>query len=82
MSRFKRGDIVYFIRSGYEVIPAQITACQGTQYVLRFHGNDKRAFSAIRLDERRLFPSREAAGQGLTRTVRSRRDTHWDRKYR
>ncbi len=82
MSRFKRGDVVYFIRSGYEVIPAQITSCQGTQYVLRFRGHDKRAYSAIRLEERRLFASREAAGQGMAPAARPCRDTHWDRKYR
>lgn len=82
MNRFKRGDIVYFIRGGREVIPAQVTVCQGTWYVLRFHGHDKAADSGIRLEERRLFPSREAANQGLTARIRPHRDTHWDQKYR
>ena len=82
MSRFKRGDVVYFIRSGNEVIPAQVTACQGAYYVLRFYGHDKSACSGIRLEERRLFASREDAGQGLKPAVRPHRDTHWDWKYR
>ena len=82
MNKFKRGDIVYFIRSGYEVIPAQVTACQGTSYILRYHGHEKGSFSGIRLEERRLFPNKEAAGAGLAPAIRRHRDTHWDPEYR
>ena len=89
MSRFKRGDIVYFIRSASEIVPAQVLGGEGRQYTLRFHGREKGAYSGIRLLDDRLYASREeaekkarihgrasAAGRGFYR------DTHWDPEYR
>ena len=87
MIQYKRGDIVYFIRSGKEVIQAQVTGGQGYMYTLRFRGKDLWQYSGIRLPVERLFPTREAAESKVRRIAavkterRVLKDTHWDRRY-
>ena len=56
MSRFKRGDVCYFIENGWKVKEAVITGVSGNFYVLKYD-----SIKGIRLRETRLYRTYEEA---------------------
>ena len=61
MSKFKRGDTVFFIESGFRVVEASVFRVTGSFYDIRFSGLTPGAVAGIRLRENRLYATEEEA---------------------